>query len=190
MKKISAIILARGPSVRIKKDKAFLKIGEQTFVERIIQKIAPVCNEIIISTKRPAKWTKYSKRAKVIKDSLRVKSSLVGIYSGLKASRNQYALILACDIPLISISFIQRLVSYTPRFDIIIPQTANGLEPLCAIYSKRCLAPIKKLMESGDFKILNFFDSVRVKYVKTDLHRAGLININTVNDYRKLSKLI
>ncbi len=202
MKKLSGIILVGGKSTRFKRDKAFLKIGPYTFLERIINKLKPLCAEIIVSTKRPDQRLKRVKAVRIIKDALPTKGSLVGIYSGLKTARYKHALVVACDMPLINPRLLRYLMRYLFRYDVVIPASPKGMEPLCAIYSKKCLKPMARQMRKGDFKITNFSPEIKVKVVKLSqlkwpkTHRqarltarqAGLININTPEDYREIKE--
>lgn len=44
----------------------------------------------------------------------------------------------------------------------MIPRTSKGLEPLCAVYGKRCIPHIERQVANGNMKITNFFRNVRV----------------------------
>ena len=67
----------------------------------------------------------------------------------------------------------------------IVPRTKDGLQPLHAIYSKNCLDPIKKIIEKGKYKIIDFYSMVKVKIVEEndfiflDPFRESFINVNT-----------
>jgi molybdopterin-guanine dinucleotide biosynthesis protein A len=36
------------------------------------------------------------------------------------------------------------------------------VEPLCAYYSERCLAPVTRRLDDGERRVVSFFDDVRV----------------------------
>jgi molybdopterin-guanine dinucleotide biosynthesis protein A len=69
--------------------------------------------------------------------------------------------------------------------DVIVPRTKDGLQPLHAIYSKNCLAPIKRTIEEGKYRIIDFFKLVKVKVVDErdflflDPLRESFMNVNT-----------
>ena len=50
-------------------------------------------------------------------------------------------------------------------YDVVVPRTEDGLQPLHAIYSKNCLEPIKEVMEKGKYKIIDFYPMVKVKMI-------------------------
>jgi molybdopterin-guanine dinucleotide biosynthesis protein A len=82
-------------------------------------------------------------------------------------------------------SVIKYLIQSIGDFDIIIPKTKDGLQPLHAIYSKNCLGPIKKVIEQGKYKIIDIYDMVKVKiinekdFISLDPLRESFINVNT-----------
>ena len=77
----------------------------------------------------------------------------------------------------------------------LIPKVGDSLEPLHAVYSKNCIAPIQKLLERGNHRIIDFFPQVKVKYVEEELNRfdpehLSFFNINTQNDLDKAQHLV
>jgi molybdopterin-guanine dinucleotide biosynthesis protein A len=74
------------------------------------------------------------------------------------------------------------------KWDVVIPVTEQGHQPLCAIYSKRCIKPIERLLENNDPKISNLFSKVRVKEIPEEQLRSAdpelvsFFNINTPKD--------
>jgi molybdopterin-guanine dinucleotide biosynthesis protein A len=77
-----------------------------------------------------------------------------------------------------------------PKFDVVIPETEQGLEPLCAIYSKSCLEPIERQLSANILKIQKFFRSVRIKKIseahlrRNDPELLSFFNINTPDDLK------
>jgi molybdopterin-guanine dinucleotide biosynthesis protein A len=78
--------------------------------------------------------------------------------------------------------------------DVIVPRTEDGLQPLHAVYSKKCLDPIKSAIDQGRFKIMDFYDLVKVKIVEEDgflsldPHRESFINVNTPEELSRLGR--
>jgi molybdopterin-guanine dinucleotide biosynthesis protein A len=88
-------------------------------------------------------------------------------------------------MPFINKSLVQYLIKNIDDCDVIVPHTKDGLQPLHAIYSKNCLDSIKKTIEKGKYKIVDFYSLVKVKIVKEedfvflDPLRESFINVNT-----------
>src|SRR3990167_6096420 len=103
--KISAAIMAGGKSVRMGRDKAFLKIGALTAVEFQLQRLRPLFEEIILSTNTPEKFTTLDIPA--ISDMIPHRGPLGGIYTALSSVKNPYLFAIACDMPCVSPVLIQ-----------------------------------------------------------------------------------
>ncbi len=80
--------------------------------------------------------------------------------------------------------------------DIVMPETSAGLEPLCAVYSKRCLPHIERQMDEGNLKVLDFYDKVRTREISPEEMREhdpdnlSPFNINTQEKFElALAKL-
>jgi molybdopterin-guanine dinucleotide biosynthesis protein A len=97
--------------------------------------------------------------------------------------------VTACDTPFLKPELVTALVDeLEPKWDVIMPVTEEGHQPLCAIYSKRCLKPIEHQLRHEDPKIVNFFSKIKVKEVPEERLRGAdpelvsFFNVNTPED--------
>jgi molybdopterin-guanine dinucleotide biosynthesis protein A len=129
--RVSALILAGGGSRRMGRDKAFIELGGVPLVKRVIDSVAPICTEIILVTNNAAAYTQFGHP--IVPDAYPGKGSLGGIFSGLLAAHEQYALAVACDMPFLNPSLLGYLFSLAPSFDVVIPraedQSGNAPRP-------------------------------------------------------------
>lgn len=195
MFEISSVILAGGKSKRFGKNKAFLKIGGRILIDQIVEKMGRLSNEIIIVTNILKKFDYLPKKfdylnVKLIKDIIPYKGSLGGIYSGLLFAKNNSIFVVACDMPFLNIPLLKYIISFFQDYDVVIPKINNFFEPLHAIYSKKCIKPIKRLIDENNLKIIDFFKDVNVKFVKKneiekfDPDFLSIFNINTLEDLK------
>jgi molybdopterin-guanine dinucleotide biosynthesis protein A len=186
-------VLAGGESARIGTDKAFLKIGGKTLIEQILEKLLRIGDDVIVVTNSPERYNHLGVR--LVSDISPGKGALGGIYSGLKASKNEYSFVVACDMPFLNVNLIRYMTLLASGHDVVIPRVNGLLEPLHAIYSKRCIPSIERLLEKDDLKIVRFFSDVRVRYVEKeeinvlDPKHLSFFNINTLEDLEKARKL-
>ena len=181
----TGVILAGGLSSRfLGKNKAFLRIGDQRIIDRMYSVFRNFFEEIILVTNDPLQYLEWD--FKIVTDIFPTRSSLTGIHAGLYFSMTPYAFFAACDAPFLKGEIIEAIVNQKdPRFDVVIPETSKGLEPLCAVYSKKCLRPIERQLARQDFKIRRFFPKNRVKKISEQLLRQkdpvllSFFNINT-----------
>jgi molybdopterin-guanine dinucleotide biosynthesis protein A len=124
------------------------------------------------------------------------KGPLGGIYSGLVASSCSRAIVVACDMPFVSVALLDYMAQFIPAFDVVVPRMKEMVEPLCAIYSKNCVVPIQRLLERNELAIRELFGAVRVKYVeedsidRVDPEHLSFFNVNTKADLDKARRLL
>ncbi|MFQ5645614.1 MAG: molybdenum cofactor guanylyltransferase [bacterium] len=191
---LSGVILAGGENSRIGLNKAYLKLDGQTFIERIIDVLRPVCREIIIVSNGKELYPGLPD-CRVIHTRTRI-GPVAGIYEGLKAAGSQFSLCTACDIPFIHRGIVSEIVqALTPDVQVVAPRYRGLLEPLCAAYSRECTEAIAGNMRQGKHKIQDFFDKVKVKeipekdLIKHDPQGYTFFNINRMEDYRKAQEI-
>ncbi len=183
----SGIILAGGLNTRMGENKAFLTIRGERILDRLYGIFQELFDEIILVTNEPLQYLEWD--LKIVTDLYPVRSALVGIHAGLFYASHPHAFVAACDIPFLKKELVETLLGeLEPRWDIILPVTSNGNQPLCAVYSKRCIKQIEAQIKQGDFKIADFFQKVRVKKVpesslrSADPELVSFFNINTQKD--------
>jgi molybdopterin-guanine dinucleotide biosynthesis protein A len=88
------------------------------------------------------------------------------------------------------------MVQLAGDYDVVVPQKKEGLEPLHAIYSPRCLPHTKTMLDRGELQVIGFFPAVKVYRISSDeirqLDPKGLsfFNINTPDDMHRAGELL
>ena len=191
---VTGIILAGGHCTRISTNKALLPLGDRPIIVDIVDTLTSIFHDIILVTNRPEDYD-FTDVQKV-QDIIPGKGPLGGLYTGLSVSRTQYNFVVACDMPFLNSDLIGHMLIGCEKFDVVVPQLSDGLEPLHAIYSKSCLEPIQNRLHAGDLKLQSFFGSVRTKYIQQeeikrfDPELRTFFNINYREDYQKVKRLI
>lgn len=189
---ITGIILAGGKSSRMKHEKAFLKLGAKTIIEELISRLKKNFCKLIIIANDTRKYMEFG--LEMASDILPEKGPLGGIYTALVKSDSFYNFVFACDMPFINQDLIRYMLKECRGYDITIADYNGRLQPLCAIYSKNCIEPIKKQLEKNELKIRDFFDYVKVRKIskeeitKFDSGGLSFSNINTPEEYLALMR--
>jgi molybdopterin-guanine dinucleotide biosynthesis protein A len=191
----SAVILAGGQSRRLGQDKRRLRLwGEDgpTLLERTIATVAGLCDDVVVVLNDPEAWPGLAGRH--VPDAYADGGALGGIYSGLLAAAEEHALVVACDMPLLSQALLRALLERPRHYDVLAPRSPSpgatrnslDLETLHAVYGKGCLGPMRAALEGGRRQIASFFPEVRVAIFEPEETRAhdprgySFLNINTV----------
>ena len=193
---LTAIILAGGKSSRMgpDKNKSMLRLNGKYLIDIVISKLKCVVGDNIIIVGPPERYLSYKQ---VVPDLFSQKGPLVGIYSGLKASSSQYNLVVGCDMPFLEVKLLKYMTKNINSNDIVIPHYSDGyIEPLCAIYSKRCLETIERNLAEHIFSVRAIFSHLKVKFIedeeikKYDPKFYSFFNVNFKHDFKKAEELI
>ena len=192
----SGIILSGGLNTRMGgKDKAFLSVGNQTIIDRLYNTFEGLFDEVLLVTNNPLQYLSWD--LTIVTDLFPIRSPLTGIHAGLFHASASHAFITACDTPFLKKKLIRALLAQLePKWDVIIPVTEKGNQPLCAVYSKRCIKPIEHQLKNEDPKILKFYPKVNVKEIpekqlrSADPHLISFVNINTPEDFSASEKML
>ena len=185
---MTAIILAGGNSIRMGKNKAFVPIDGVPIITRIHTLLTELFDEVIIITNQNHLFKNLDSR--IYADLLPDKGALGGLYTGVFFSSFDYSFCVACDMPFIKRSLVQFLIRNTDNADAVVPRTSDGLQPLHAIYSKRCLDAMRRVIDQGKYKIIDFYNLVKVKileesdFLYLDPLKESFMNVNTPEELR------
>lgn len=183
----SAVILAGGKSTRMGRNKALLDFGGEPLIGRLHRILKEAFREVLISANDAETYEFLG--APVVPDVFTVGGSLAGIHSCLLRSQAEHCFFAACDMPFVNVELVRYLDRFTDDYDVVIPLSKAGLEPLHSFYSRRCIPHIERQLETGNLKVIDFFRHVRVREVTLDEMRAcdpeemSYFNINTQEKY-------
>ena len=194
----TCIVLAGGKGLRLGRDKTSETISNMSLLKRTVAKLIFLDGDIIIVMARKQSLpqiTDYPK-LRVATDIYPDKGPLGGIYAGLVASDTFYNLVVACDMPFLNQGLLGYMVQLAADFDLVVPRLDNMVEPLHAVYSKDCLAPIERLIVEGNLSVYKLLSMVKARYVEAaeidrfDPMHLSFFNINTEADLDKAKNII
>ncbi len=181
-------ILAGGKSSRMGKNKALLEFESETFIGRIVNEFEG--HEIIISASGQTGYDKLP--AKIVNDENIDIGPIEGIRQVLKASTEDYVFVCACDMPFVNAKIADYIAEFiSSDYDCYVITDEDRMHPLCAIYSKRILPVIEKLIANGDYKLRLILENTRTKFISlgnTVFAKRIVRNVNTKEEYRELKK--
>jgi molybdopterin-guanine dinucleotide biosynthesis protein A len=110
---------------------------------------------------------------------------LAGIEAALGATACEANLVVACDMPALDVGTLETL--FAAEADCTVPQYLDGkLEPLCAVYSRRCHAAIRGALDAGVRKVTDALalletQGFAIRYVRV-ASGEEFANLNTPAD--------
>jgi FdhD protein len=189
---VSAVILAGGASTRMGTNKAQLKVGDTTLIERVYRTLAAIFHEVILVTNTPEEYGFIPCRK--VADIYPGVGSIAGLHAGLAASCTERIFVAACDMPYLNPDLIRLLCSNPLKADAVVPVNSEGLrEPLHAVYAASLLDELQRSIERDDKSILNLLDRIRTTLVTHEEFRSipgaerSFCNVNTQEEYLKIT---
>lgn len=194
-----AAILAGGAATRMGGvQKGLLEVSGRPILDLALEVLGQFFDDIMVVCKEPEPLSGYlAGRAggvRAVQDTFEARSSLTGIHAALAAARTPHVFVMACDTPLLRPALLAALLNrLRPEHDVVLPQKPDGyFEPLCALYSLRCLPHIAAQLAAGDYKIIRFFDKVHVsplpveELLRADPLLVSFQNANSPSDLHRL----
>ena len=178
---LAAIVLAGGQSRRMCREKSLLQVGGRPLIEAVIEQTRPYFPTLMISAGNKRKFAFLD--LPVIEDEAPGQGPLLAILSVLRASPHAGNFILACDIPIIHIPFLQMILAKAPHWEIVVPRYGDGkTEPLFAVYNRSIIPAIEGQIAAGDRRISSLFQTCRTEFVPMD-GQKWFRNLNTYEEY-------
>src|SRR4029078_7112754 len=186
MDQVEAFILAGGASSRMGTDKSQLLIAEQTLIQRIANTLFETFASVTVVGREVE-----DHRLKTTTDVYPTWGALGGLHAALNTCSQEWAFVIACDLPFVSTELITSLLKLREGYDAIVPVQADSRpQPLSSLYRvTNCLERAGELIEAGKRRPLDLLEQINTRWVPfsefsqlTDSQNFFL-NINTPEDY-------
>ena len=200
--KVTVVIQAGGESRRMGQSKALVPFAGRPLICRMVDRLSPVADELIITTNEGDKLAFLSEQypdleIKLVPDLHDFRGALPGIHTALEAASNPFVAIIACDMLFASARLVvaEALAMKESAKDMVVPVNKHGYEPFHAMYRREaCLPAVRELLAKGDKRAQSFFDSVSIReFTQAEVLEAEpmggcFINANTPDELHKLEE--
>ena len=190
--KITAAILAGGKNQRMGTNKAFLLINEEPIILRAIKTLRKITHDLLIVTNNPELYAEF--QATVVRDLQLELGPIGAILTALTLTKNGHVLVVACDLPFLNLRVLQKMTEIINGFDVVVPRSDYGLEPLCAIYNQSCLPTVKYAISQGELSVFQLLKRLKVHQIPPEVWQpldptgCAFLNLNTWEDYQLARK--
>ncbi len=206
--KIGGIVLCGGQSRRMGRDKAWLPIGSEAMLQRIVRIIGSEAAPLVVVAAAAARLPELPPEVHIEFDRRPKRGPLEGLAAGLAAifatTRSggdadgingcsvDAAYVTSCDVPLIVPAFVRRMVELLGDAEAAVPKIDGRLHPLAAVYRLSILPEIERRLSANQFRMTDLVESLATRFVDADqLSDAdpqfqSLRNINEPAEYGAL----
>ncbi len=191
-------ILAGGASSRMGENKAHLKLGGKTFIERAAHTLSAI---ELRRTFLVGDFTNEHRTPdiEILPDVFKSKqrASIIGLHTALFRAETEWIAVLACDLPFASGLLFKRLATFINKdVEAVVPlQKDERAQPLCALYRKNCLPRVEAALKSDEWSLKKLLEKLETRFVRfeeiNDLPNAEnfFFNVNTPADFTRARQI-
>jgi len=193
----SAVILVGGKARRANgREKYFFTFAGKTFIERLLDSLGQVVDEIVIVARDPDQCRRFNDianpKVRCIHDIRQGIGPIGGLHAGSIEAKGELLFVSACDMPCIEPAIVSHLFDRIDDCDAAIPSwNMDMLEPLHAVYRRTALL---QYLESHDsLSLRTMIRSISTCYVPVDELQVidpklrTFTNINKIEDLDRIN---
>jgi len=185
---VAGVVVCGGRSARMGSDKARLLLDGRSLLERVVAEVREVVPEVVLACGPRERYGELG--LPLALDEWPDGGPLAGIVAGMEAVAADRILVVACDMPRVAGALFETLIDRATReaLDVCFFESERGVEPLCAVYGRRCLEPMRRALSAGRRRVRAFHEEggeLSVGYVRSTELPAELrgrdvaVNLNT-----------
>ncbi len=150
-------------------NKALKPFLGRPLIQRVIERLAPLADEVLVTTNEPDAYRFLA--VPLFSDLRPGRGPLGGLYTALVSAHHSHVAVVACDMPFASGPLLVASAGLLQqdRVDVVIAETAEGYEPLHAVYRREtCIPAIQASMDADQWRVISWFPRVRVRKLTAD----------------------
>ena len=177
-------------------DKRNLTVGGKSLFHHSLEALGNIFSEVIVVVAEMSSIVE-NLQARVVTDLVANRGSAGGLYTGIFYSSKPHIFAVACDMPFLDSTLIERMCSFASSYDITMAELSVGLQPMHCVYSKRCLPALENMVNTESLRIqdlvlrkdltVKILDEEVIK--EFDPHCISFMNINTPADLELANKM-
>lgn len=174
------------------RDKAGLPLAGVANATRLAKRLGRLFEDVLIVGGEPPEDTPGRRVADVDGPQC----ALRGVVSALAAAETSRVLLLATDLPLVSVDLLLGLVAW-PEFDAVVARDAHGPQPLCGVYRREvALDAARARLGAKTLALAGWLESVDLCVLPDDVMASldpegvALANLNTPKDLPEIERRV
>ncbi|MGA2599298.1 MAG: molybdenum cofactor guanylyltransferase [Bryobacteraceae bacterium] len=182
----AGFVLVGGHSSRMGRDKALLPWRRTTLAQHVAQAVQEAATSVALIGD-PSSYSHLG--YPVCADDTPGNGPAGGIATALAISEAEWSLIVGCDMPFITAEPLRMLLQEAAKTDrkCVVAAGPSGPEPLCAVYHRDCLGPLKKAIAESRLRMRDIVRELPTLLV-TGIDPESFANLNTPEDFEAFTR--
>lgn len=191
--RVGGIILCGGRSSRMGRPKAWLPVGGEPMLLRTVRVLTAVAYPVVVVTAPGQDVPPLPTGVELACDPVEGNGPLQGLLTGLTVigDRVETVVVVGCDAPFLTSTFIQRLFSLRGDSAACVPVADGFPHPIPGVYAVGVAADVRAMLAAGQHRLGALLDRVPTRFVDAtafadvDPSLSALRNVNTPDEYAK-----
>ena len=188
---VGGVVLCGGRSSRMGRPKAWLPVGGELLLPRVVRLLRQAVEPIIVVAAPDQDVPPLPAGVAVVRDEVEGRGPLQGLAAGLKALRGRAdaAYLSSCDAPFLRPALVRRLIELLGDAAACVPRVGEYYHPLAAVYRLEVAEAAARLLEQGRLRLSLLHETVPTRVVTAaelaDIDPAfeTLRSLNTPEEY-------
>jgi molybdopterin-guanine dinucleotide biosynthesis protein A len=177
-------------------DKALKPFLGRPLIQRVVDRLSPIADELIVTTNRPDDYQFLGLR--LCPDLKPGRGALGGLYTAIASATHPFIAVAACDMPFASPTLLEAAsrIMVQEEADVVIAKSEEGYEPIHAVYRRAiCLTAIEAAIDADQWKVIAWFPQVKVRVLTAgelkefDPDGLAFWNVNTPAEFIQAEQL-
>jgi molybdopterin-guanine dinucleotide biosynthesis protein A len=191
--KAGGIVLCGGQSRRMGRPKAWLPMGRELLLQRVVRIVREVAQPVVVVAAPRQDLPPLPSEVQVVHDKREGRGPLEGLAAGLRRIQDlgaDAAYLSSTDVPFLSAGFVEKVLSLLGESWIAVPLVGEQHHPLAGVYRTACLAAIDRLLAADRLRPIFLFDQVPTRLIGADELTGvdpaldSVRNVNSPEDYQ------
>jgi molybdopterin-guanine dinucleotide biosynthesis protein A len=190
VERFTAIILAGGASARMGRPKALLPFGEESLIERVVRRLEPLTDEIVIAKGAHVGLPPLGP-VRIVDDPTPLEGPLSGILNGLRAMRTELGFVCGCDHPFLEPALVELLVERSAAVPGVAAIVDGIAQPLLATYRSSVVDVAAAMLAAGERRAVDLVrraglaEISQAELLRVDPSGASFVDVDTPEAYRR-----
>jgi len=197
---VAGYVMAGGGSTRFGFDKARAELNGQMMLKRMCTLLKDAMESVSVVAP-PGRYAEFGER--IVDDQWPGEGPLGGIITALMDAhahnhQHTWCMIIGCDMPFLTSEWLKYLKdrALASIAAVIVPQSATGLEPLCACWYTGATGKLQYAFEDGVRKVTEAMKHVSMEVVDerdwARFDKSGRLfwNMNTREEYEEARRIL
>lgn len=182
---VLGVVLAGGRSRRLGTDKALVRLGNETLLERSVRTLEAVARHVVIAGGESGRYAIPG--IPCLADTIPDAGPLGGLCAAMQSTDAETILLLACDLPFVSAPLMQLLLTTDAGTPVVIPRSGGIVQPLCGRFATNLRPSLQAYLAGGGRKVMGFVSTCPHAFCDIEpghplYHPSLLSNINFRDD--------